>query len=134
MHTLASKINPEFYIKNKHKIIGIIKGICNGLPCPICKAHATRYVQSLKPGIVPTKNHLIEYLKQFHNNVNKMNGKIVVYDVSKYERFNIILVFKQFIKIYTNRYYVGKFVDSIKRKKVSNELHSLLYYHRNMFI
>lgn len=133
MHTLASKINPTFYINNKDKIINIIKQICQGLPCPICKAHATKYTKILHTRMVPTKNHLIEYLRQFHNQVNSMSGKSLFHDVSKYEQFNIAKVFNSFLELYTNRSYPGQFIEGIKRRNVSKEIYLLLYHHPTMF-
>lgn len=70
-HTLAEKIKPEH---NGELIILVshISSICNNLPCPDCQAHASKVMNSVnKAYITQSKDHLIDFLWKFHNEVNK---------------------------------------------------------------
>ena len=69
-HTLAEKINENFLIQNKVRVIQIIKSICGNLPCPYCREHASKHCRSLTPDVIKNKQDLINYLFQFHNTVN----------------------------------------------------------------
>lgn len=133
MHTLASRVNPQFYQNNRETFVNIIKNICAGLPCPICKAHAVKYVRNLSIRHVPTKEHFKQYLKAFHNNVNKLTNKPIVEDISKYDHFNIFLVFRSFLNLFTYRRYSHQFIESMRRRKVSDEIRKLIYGNQKMF-
>ena len=42
-HVLAEKINEDFFLKQRNKIIKIIINISSNLPCPLCSQHAKKY-------------------------------------------------------------------------------------------
>lgn len=133
MHTLASKVNSQFYQNNKNVFVSIIKNICSGLPCPICKAHALKYTRNLSIKNVPTKEHFKQYLKTFHNNVNKLTNKPIVEDISKYDHFNIFAVFRSFLNLFTNRPYSYQFIEEMRRREVSDDIRKLIYGNQKMF-
>ena len=101
--------------------------------CPICKSHAVKYTRNLSIRNVPTKEHFKQYLKAFHNNVNKLTNKPIVEDISKYDHFNIFIVFRSFLNLFTNRPYSHQFIESMRRRKVSDEIRKLIYGNQKMF-
>ena len=69
-HGLAAKIKPEY--PNEYKnILNLFIEICNHLPCPDCKIHATQTNQSAKLNSITSNEKLKDYLWQFHNRVNQ---------------------------------------------------------------
>ena len=70
-HTFAEKVEESFYNRNRDICLQIIKTICNLLPCPICRVHATRYMQKINIQQLPTKEHFKNMLFNFHNDVNR---------------------------------------------------------------
>ena len=75
-HSLAEKVNEEKYKKHYMIVWNFIKEICNALPCPYCKAHATNYVNGISILNINTKQKLITTLFNFHNDVNVRTGKM----------------------------------------------------------
>ena len=69
-HIFAEKVNNEFYLKNHDICIKIIKEICNILPCPICRIHATNYIKRINIKSCPNKESFKIMLYNFHNTVN----------------------------------------------------------------
>ena len=51
------------------------KDICDGLPCPYCKQHASNYVKRIPLTSINTKEKLKQTLFNFHNDVNLRTGK-----------------------------------------------------------
>ena len=47
-HTIASKINDNFYEKNYRFIWNFIKRCCSELPCPYCRMHAMKHIKTIK--------------------------------------------------------------------------------------
>ena len=101
-HTLAEHIRPEFYDSQKTSLVKFIKLICNNLPCPTCRQHATAYTQNLNDRMVPTKEALQMYLFTFHNAVNERlkKPKFTNYDMYKTMRLReVFLTFeREFLK------------------------------------
>jgi hypothetical protein len=100
-HTLAEKLKAE------HKaelsiLVGHITSICNNLPCPDCQQHASKIMAQVNKGsISASKEALIEFLWNFHNNVNQRT-KTTYYTkeaLEVYSRANTINVIKNFITI-----------------------------------
>jgi hypothetical protein len=69
-HTLAEKVKEEFFPQVKNELFNIINIICINLPCPICAAHAKKYMEGINPRNIETKQQFKEMLFHFHNNVN----------------------------------------------------------------
>lgn len=100
-HTLAEKIKDE----NKTELpilVSHITQICNNLPCPDCQQHASKTMERVnKSSIAASKEALIDFLWQFHNDVNKRT-KTAFYpkaELDKYKSTNTYNVVKNFIKI-----------------------------------
>ena len=76
-HTLAFKIVPAEFSSKKTDLINYIQRICSNLPCPECTQHAMEYMkQNLRRiDAITTKEHLQEFLVDFHNAVNVRKGK-----------------------------------------------------------
>ena len=68
-HTMAEKIKPEHFNKEKKNIIQLIKSICSVLPCPTCVEHSAPYVKLIDN--VKNQYDLKLFFLKFHNAVNK---------------------------------------------------------------
>ena len=100
-HTLAHKLKPE-YSRETGVLFEHINSICSNLPCPDCQQHARQTMLLANHNSITTsKETLIHFLWQFHNDVNKRT-KTVFYpkeELSKYKLTNTHNVVKNFIKI-----------------------------------
>jgi len=74
-HTMAEKIREDCFLTMKHEIFGFIKNICSILPCPECSEHASGILKRVNIHGIKTKIDFIEFLRQFHNIVNKRLNK-----------------------------------------------------------
>jgi hypothetical protein len=119
-HGFAEKINENFY-NNNYVLCWkyIIQNICENLPCPICKRHATEYVRFIKHSDINTKEKLKLYLFKFHNDVNKSLSKPIYsyQDLHKYKQILIRRTFNVMYKKITMDYYGGKSFSGWTRKK-----------------
>ena len=64
--------------EKKQMMINFILGIPLIIPCDVCKNHAYDYIQSRKNNlynIVQNSHTLFRFFWEFHNDVNKRNGK-----------------------------------------------------------
>jgi hypothetical protein len=121
-HTLAEKIKPE-YKEELIILVSHISSICNNLPCPECQSHASRTMNSInKSFISQSREHLIDFLWKFHNEVNKFT-KSSFYpkeSLSIYERSITINVINNFINIMS---------------KVANNQKTMLFgFHRALYM
>lgn len=103
LHTLVARVKDESYDKIKQSLFNQIKSICTHLPCPECTEHATAYVKTVQPKHISTKQHLIYFLYNFHNIVNKNNRKkmFAKESLTFYETNNLKNAYKAFITNYT---------------------------------
>ena len=90
-HTFAEKVDESFYNRNRDICLQIIKTICNILPCPICRVHATNYMKKIKIQQLRTKNDFRMMLFKFHNQVNRRLRKpsFNAKDLGKYKVYAI---------------------------------------------
>lgn len=121
-HTLAEKIKPE-YKEELIILVSHISSICYNLPCPECQGHASRRMNSInKSFISQSREHLIDFLWKFHNEVNKFT-KSSFYpkeSLSIYERSITINVINNFINIMS---------------KVANNQKTMLFgFHRALYM
>ena len=112
-HTLASKVKEDKFDLVKNSLWEQINAICNNLPCPECREHATELMRkSNKNLILSSKRNLEMYLFDFHNLVNKRNNlrvmKIEEYDLL-YSKANLYNIISNFIR---------KFLLSSKNSKL----------------
>jgi len=70
LHTFAEKVSVDFYNKNVDICIKIVKEICNILPCPVCRYHATLYMKNISIRNYRDKESFKKMLYDFHNAVN----------------------------------------------------------------
>jgi hypothetical protein len=104
-HTLAFKIVPAEFSSKKTDLINYIQRICSNLPCPECTQHAMEYMkQNLRRiDAITTKEHLHEFLVDFHNAVNVRKGKpVFTYKQAedKYRLAKTSSVIQYFFQIY----------------------------------
>ena len=97
-HTIAERLDTNWYKQNYVYVWEFIRNVCNTLPCPLCQAHARSYVNSINIRRISTKQGLQRVLFDFHNVANRHSGaKNESIDVlKKYKRANIKLVFDHF--------------------------------------
>lgn len=133
-HTLTVKINENQYQQIGPMILNMIKSICSILPCPICKEHATAYVKNVKFNKhLPTKEHMIQFFYQFHNNVNiKTKKSIYPYeDMKKYSNGNLKIIYKNFYLLHNKNYGNPRMMENnIKKQHIFKRLNIIInkYY------
>ena len=106
-HGFAEKVNKEYYDKNYKRCFNIIRQICCNLPCEVCRLHAVQKMNQTQDYMINTKEKLIDYLFNFHNEVSSRVGKSV-YDKSillKYKQFVPLKGYVYFTKCFFKRYY-----------------------------
>ena len=95
LHTFSVKIKNELFNENKLMILSFIELIFTNLPCTICKKDSLLYFNQKKETI-NSKNDLILFIFDFHNNVNlKLDKK--KFDFSIIERYylcDVNIIFK----------------------------------------
>ena len=109
--------------------------VCNNLPCPICREHASTYIRTHKIQ-VKTKEEFKLYLYEFHNYVNiktrKTRASIDI--LKKYERSifrKIILCFFQNFK--GKKYNNLDFVENMSRDSMLYKLKNWLNINMGQF-
>ena len=122
-HTLAEKIKEEYSRTELPIIISHITQICNNLPCPDCQNHASQTMSRVNiASIASSKDSLIHFLWQFHNDVNK-RSKTSFYtkeELKIYKTANTHNVIRNFIKIMS---------------ATSNNEKTMLHgFHRNLYM
>ena len=131
-HGFAEKVNKNFYDKNYNRCFNIIREICTNLPCEICRKHAVQKMNRTTDNMINTKEKLIEYLFNFHNEVSSNVGK-QVYDKSillKYKNFNTLQGYLHFTKCFFKPYYSLNFNQwkrDMLRKKLNKEMLALWF-------
>ena len=121
-HTLAEKLKPE-YTSEIPILVSHITNICENLPCPDCKDHASSIMKSAnKTNISKSKETLIEFLWNFHNNVNhRIKSNFFKKDeLIKYKSAITVQIIKNFI--------------SVMSQTTNNEKTMLHGFHRFLYI
>lgn len=73
-HTMAEKIDEQFFSQNSLNILQIIQTISSNLPCELCSNHAKQYMNKVRFNTIRTKDDFKRFLFDFHNDVNKRKG------------------------------------------------------------
>tara|TARA_Y100000310_G_scaffold277838_1_gene295891 strand:- start:240 stop:692 length:453 start_codon:yes stop_codon:yes gene_type:complete len=135
-HTFAEKIQGNFYRANSWKCFSIIKHVCHNLPCGYCRSHAVRWVSSIHPRDVSTREDLKFVLFTFHNDVNRRLGKrIFKYDELKiYRRANTRKLFQYFFQQFNRTYMSGRDFSGWRRNTATNKVQSFLNRNRRWFL
>ena len=109
-HGIAEKIDEKYYKNNHKEVFKLIRLICNNLPCPYCREHASNYCKLLTDHKINTKDKLKNELFIFHNNVNKKLKK-KIFDKTILDKYKTIDIFKsyqlfdkQFYRTYVNNH------------------------------
>ena len=106
-HTLAEKIKDDEFNNVKPIFINFIKDTCINLPCPICANHATENISKSRINYISKKSDMIEFLRQFHNIVNKKINKPIQEKeivLQRYKMANLINIIRKFNVIYSIKY------------------------------
>lgn len=106
-HSIAAKINEEYYKNNYKMVWQFIKSVCSNLPCPYCRSHAMSYINKINDTQVNIKEKLIDILYNFHNHVNTHSGS-KQYSKEKldvYKKANIQKMFNLFLSRFFKSYY-----------------------------
>ena len=97
-HTIAARIDPEYYKHNFATIWDFIKECCGNLPCPYCSTHASNHLKTITLSQINTKSKLERMFFDFHNTVNHRLGKKMFSwsEMQIYKKANIARIFINF--------------------------------------
>ena len=129
LHMIVEKIKEEQYENEKSKILELVKKICNNLPCPECKQHASQYMKRVRVTHITRKKDFQIILFNFHNEVNKRLKKdLPDLDIlEKYKYLDTVDTSKRFIKIFSKPVHNNRLMmDSLNRNFFMKELLSYL--------
>lgn len=126
LHGFAEKIDEDYYNKNYLKFFNFFKELASNIPCPYCRNEAVNRLNKVNPHIIcNTKQKLILFWFNFHNDVNKKLGKKIYNKnyLELYKRINmrkcIILVHNTFFKtLYNFKIFNGWIRNEFKKKWV----------------
>ena len=105
-HSIIEKIKDDTPNQTIKMLFENIKLICNNLPCPYCRDHATSYLNNYNKYNFDTKEKLKLFFFTFHNNVNKnLNKKIMNIEIlDKYKTANLNNILNSFNNVYLKKY------------------------------
>jgi hypothetical protein len=139
-HTIAAKINEDFFNKKRVNLFILLIDICKNLPCPTCAQHASMIMTPNNLRYVTTKEQLITFLYNFHNQVNiQTNKPLFKYEnLYIYKQINLGIALHNFLNFYPKRYN-NSFQLNVKtnqhqRVRVANNLKQWLNQNRRAFI
>ncbi len=116
-HALSSQLNNPDLIK---PLFTYIQRICRFLPCPECSEDATTFLRNVRLTDLKTVEDLSKALYLFHNHVNRKKKKTLYNysDMSKYKSYNLIAVFKNFIRVYNTRGNMNMITEDFQRNMI----------------
>ena len=120
-HTLAAKIKEENFNLIKSDFIQLITRVCDNLPCPECRAHAMKNIQTANLRNITSKESLIDFLYTFHNKVNASTGKKMFMrdELEIYNRYSTVKVVNAFIDTYNkSQFNVRMMADAFHRSEM----------------
>ena len=122
-HSIAAKINKEWYANNYKSVWEFINKCCYNLPCPYCREHAVNYIKNIKMYEINTKDKLIRYLFDFHNSVNsRVRHSLYRWDeITFYNKANIQNIFRNFEIKFFKMYYNHKEFNGWIRNKFKDD-------------
>jgi hypothetical protein len=134
-HTLAEKINEDYFHKIKFSLFFIIKRICNFLPCPECSQHASRFLARINVQAIKDKNQFKQMLHLFHNTVNKRKRKQLFNfeHTNKYKNYNLGATFNNFIKVYHTKGNMNLLAESFQRSLLIKDLKKWIMTNHTFF-
>ena len=136
-HVIVEKMKEESVPYIKHIIIHIITIICDSLPCPNCREHASATLKRYKHyNTLVTKNNFKHWVFDFHNIVNRrINKPIQPYScLEKYKTYNL----PELYKIWSNQFVIKNhdlqiFTSKQSIARTKNRVYHLLRVHQNHF-
>lgn len=104
LHTIAEKIYCDRFTYCKNDIIHIIILIIQNIPCPICRDHANIYIKKHNINLCNSRNDLINYIFNFHNEASRYAKNEVFSNtvLMKYNAFNFNVIVNQYMECYKN--------------------------------
>lgn len=116
-HALSSQLNNPDLIK---PLFTYIQRICRFLPCPECSEDATTFLRNVRLTDLKTVEDLSKTLYLFHNHVNRKKKKTLYNysDMSKYKSYNLIAVFRNFIRVYNTRGNMNMITEDFQRNMI----------------
>ena len=139
-HVFAEKVSEQFYNRNRDICLQIIKSICNLLPCPVCRVHATNYMRRINIRQLNTKNNFKRMLFVFHNHVNRRLRKPLFkeHELIKYKDIDIFtsvdlmsVEIKRFNKNPGSLFSIHLIQSDLK---MLNNIRSSIYKHKRFFL
>jgi hypothetical protein len=122
LHTLIAKVNPDKYDTIKIELLKYVTSICNILPCPTCREHASTYIKKIKIQFLPNLDSFKRMLFDFHNHVNfRLKKKIYTYDyLSIYDNLNFAVIFNAFSIEFTKPLHDTRYISDVmfRQRKV----------------
>jgi hypothetical protein len=134
-HTLAHKLKPEY--NNETPILfSHIVSVCNNLPCPDCREHASSILAlTNRKAVTSSQENLKQFLFAFHNVVNKKvkNNEFLKHELDAlYSRANTKNVVSHFIQIMSSNMNNDKLMmDSFRRQNYMNKF--ITYINENSY-
>lgn len=123
-HGLATKVKEEHFNDLKNDIWKYINFICNNLPCPDCRKHATELMSKTNKNIIlSSKRNLELFLFDFHNIVNKRNNSHVM-RIEEYDKMYNSVIFSRVL----NNFMVKFFANSNNSKLMLDAMHRQFLY------
>lgn len=127
-HTIAAKINTNFYKTNYLFVWKFIKECCGNLPCPYCRTHAMSYINKVKINQINTKKKLQRMLFNFHNtaNTHAHNPQYEWGNINIYNKANVKNVFKNFENKFFISFYGGREFSQWLRNNFKKNYYSFI--------
>ena len=127
LHTFANKISDEFFQSNHVKIVNMIVNLFYCLPCRICSSHSIKYIKTINLNNIRIKQQLIDFLFNFHNNVNSKLNKPIYNenDLQIYSTYQLHNVFNKF-SYYIQRIRGHDFFNDTNKRDCSNQFQEFI--------
>ena len=136
-HTFAEKVKPELFYENRDAIFGIIREVCNNLPCPTCASHAKQYINNINFNAIRTKQDFAMMLYEFHNSVNKRKN-LPIFPYSelkpKYEKAIFINIVNHFMHFYKMEHHAVRLMaEDMYRRRSAKSILDWLHANQDIF-
>ena len=97
------------------------------LPCRICSNHAIKYIKTINLNNIRIKQQLIDFLFNFHNNVNSKLNKPIYNkdDLQVYSTYQLHNVFNKF-SYYIQRIRGHDFFNDTNKRDCSNQFQEFI--------
>jgi hypothetical protein len=137
LHTFAAKVKESEFQNQRSNIMLVITNVCSVLPCPSCREHAMQNLRLANVNRIQSKQHLIDFLHEFHNRVNMQTGKPVQSKLilQQYEHTSLVEVTNTFCRSFLTNYGSFKLMsDAMMRQRTIRHLVQYMQSNKNSFI